>query len=128
MGLIDDTTIGQRRDVPVGGDLLLDLENAADGQAHTDWLLRTPDGRGWNITRWRRVWKAAVRKAGLEGLTAYALRDTAASLAMHSGANIMTIQWMLGRTKPAITPNIYSHLWVAELDALPKGMDNHFKR
>ncbi|WP_064077553.1 tyrosine-type recombinase/integrase [Prescottella equi] len=126
-GGADDTKTGRHRDVPAGGDLLLDLENAAEGRARDEWLLTMPDGRGWTLPRWRQLWAAATVEAGLEGLDTYELRHTAASLAIHSGANVKTVQRMLGHRSAAMTLDIYGHLWDEELDTLPTQMDAHMK-
>ena len=66
-------------------------------------------------------------KAKLGDVDTYELRHTAASLAIHSGANPKTVQKMLGHASAAITFDIYSHLWDDELDALPAKMDEHMK-
>lgn len=126
-GGADDTKTGRHRDVPVGGDLLLDLENEAEGCDRGEWLLRMPDGRGWTLPRWRPIWEKAIEKAGLDDLDTYELRHTAASLAIHSGANVKTVQRMLGHRSAAMTLDIYGHLWDEELDALPKRMSEHMK-
>ncbi|ASN72036.1 hypothetical protein 7S2_43 [uncultured Caudovirales phage] len=127
LGVPDETKTGRHRDVPVGGDLLLDLENAAEGRGRDEWLLLTPDGRGWTSKRWWRMWIKVVQEAGFEGLDTYELRHTAASLAIHSGANVKTVQRMLGHASAAMTLDIYGHLWDDELDVLPARMDAHMK-
>lgn len=121
-GVADQTKSRRHRDVPVGGDLLLDLENAAEGRGRGEWLLG-----GWTRDRWRPVWAKAIAEAGLEGLDTYELRHTAASLAIHSGANVKTVQRMLGHASAAMTLDIYGHLWDDELDALPVAMDAHMR-
>lgn len=126
-GDADDTKTRRHRDVPAGGDLLLDLENAAEGRERGEWLLQMPDGRGWTRDRWRPVWSTAIEEAGLDELDTYELRHTAASLAIHSGANVKTVQRMLGHSSAAMTLDIYGHLWDAELDALPGQMDAHMR-
>lgn len=126
-GGADDTKTGRHRDVPAGGDLLLDLENAAEGRGREEWLLQMPDGRGWTRDRWRPIWDAATTAVGLDGLDTYELRHTAASLAIHSGANVKTVQRMLGHASAAMTLDVYGHLFDAELDALPAQMDAHMR-
>lgn len=126
-GAVDTTKTGRHRDVPAGGDLLLDLEDAAEGRERSDWLLRTPEGTGWTLPRWRRMWVDAVESAGLSGLDTYELRHTAASLAIHSGANVKTVQRMVGHKSAAMTLDIYGHLWDEELDTIPAAMDAHMR-
>lgn len=81
----------------------------------------------WRRSTWRRVWETARAKAGLDELDTYELRHTAASLAIHSGANVKTVQRMLGHRSAAITLDIYGHLWDDELDLLPAAMDEHMR-
>ena len=126
-GGADDTKTRRHRDVPAGGDLLLDLETAAEGRDRGEWLLQMPNGRGWTRDRWRPIWTAATKEAGLDGLDTYELRHTAASHAIHSGANVKTVQRMLGHASAAMTLDIYGHLWDDELDLLPAQMDAHKK-
>ncbi|PXW34136.1 UNVERIFIED_CONTAM: phage integrase family protein [Williamsia faeni] len=59
------------------------------------------------------------------GLDTYELRHTAASLAIHSGANVKTVQRMLGHASAAVTLDVYGHLFEDELDRLPAQMDAH---
>lgn len=126
-GMVDTTKTGRHRDVPAGGDLLLDLENVAEGRDRGEWLLQTPEGTGWTLPRWRRAWGDAVKAAGLDGLDTYELRHTAASLAIHSGANVKTVQRMVGHRSAAVTLDTYGHLWDEELDTIPAAMDAHMK-
>lgn len=58
----------------------------------------------------------AVRRAGLEPLTPHNLRDTAASLAVASGANVKAVQRMLGHASASMTLDVYSGLFDADLD------------
>ena len=106
----------------MGGDLLIALETAVEGRGREEWLLG-----GWTRNRWRPVWAKALEDAGLDDLDTYELRHTAASLAIHSGANVKTVQRMLGHASAAMTLDIYGHLWEDELDALPAAMDAHMK-
>lgn len=127
-GNVDETKTRRHRDTPVGGDLLLDLEDAAEGRDRGEPLLRDGLGRGWTRDTWRPVWAAASVKAGLSSeFTTYELRHTAASLAIHSGANVKTVQRMLGHRSAAMTLDIYGHLWDDELDMLPAAMDEHMR-
>lgn len=126
-GRADDTKTGRHRDVPAGGDLLLDLEDAAEGRDRGEPLLRDSRGRPWTRETWRPVWAAARSVVGLGELDTYELRHTAASLAIHSGANVKTVQRMLGHSSAAITLDVYGHLWDDELDALPAAMDAHMR-
>ena len=43
-------------------------------------------------------------------ITAHSLRHTAASLAIHAGANVKVVQRMLGHASAAMTMDLYGHL------------------
>jgi integrase len=124
-GEVDTTKSGRHRDVPVGGDLLARLTARAKGKPRDDLLLPSPAGGPWTRDSWRPRWESARVVAGLGELDTHELRHTAASLAIHSGANVKTVQRMLGHASAAITLDVYGHLWDDELDVLPAAMDAH---
>jgi integrase len=71
-----------------------------------------------------REYDVAVEAAGLpEGLWVHDLRHTAASLAVHSGASVKSVQRMLGHASAALTLDIYSGLFDQELDDVAGRMD-----
>jgi integrase len=61
------------------------------------------------------VFDPAVHRAGLAPLTPHDLRDTAASLAVASGATVKAVQRMLGRASAAMTLDVYAGLFDDEL-------------
>lgn len=121
-GDVDATKTRRHRDVPVGGELLRLLSERAKGKRRDEWLLPSPSGEPWTRDSWRSRWESARAAAGLDNLDTHELRHTAASLAIHSGANVKTVQRMLGHASAAITLDVYGHLWDDELDALPARM------
>jgi len=56
-------------------------------------------------------------------MTIHDLRHTAASLAVQSGANVKTIQRMLGHTSAAMTLDVYSDLFDDDLDAVSAALN-----
>jgi len=56
-------------------------------------------------------------------VNAHALRHTAASLAVSSGANVKVVQRMLGDSSAAMTLDVYADLFDTDLDAVAKRMD-----
>lgn len=82
----------------------------------------------WTTARWRVVWKNLQIWTGITGIDTYELRHTAASLAIASGADVKTVQLMLGHASAAMTLDIYGHLWEEGLDALPGAMEAHLER
>ena len=92
--------------------------------------------RGTNVRR--RWWSQAVTAAGLfprvevgpdgEPRTVYEfkiheLRHTAASLAIQAGANIKSLQNMLGHESAALTLDRYGHLYGSDVDAVGVAMN-----
>jgi integrase len=57
-----------------------------------------------------RVWTPAVAAAGLAPLRIHDLRHTTASLAIAAGADVKTLQTMLGHASAVITLDRYGHL------------------
>jgi integrase len=51
-------------------------------------------------------------------ITAHALRHTAASLAIHAGANPKVVQRMLGHASAAMTLDVYADLFESDLDTV----------
>lgn len=124
-GALDETKNRNHRDVPVGGELLWDLEDAAENKQPEDWLLPDEHGNVWTDARWRRIWARMCETAGIHDVTTYSLRHTAASMAIAAGANVKTIQRMLGHGSAALTLDVYGHLWDEELNTIPVALDAH---
>jgi integrase len=86
--------------------------------------LRTPGARSWlagAVARCREADPTFPR------VTAHALRHTAASLAIHAGANPKVVQRMLGHASAAITLDIYADLFESDLDAVADRLENVLK-
>ena len=111
--------------MPVGGELLRALAAVARGRGRGAWLLPDPAGAPWRRDSWRPRWERVAAAAGLAGLDTHELRHTAVSLAIHAGANVKTIQRMVGHASAAITLDVYGHLWDDELDAMPGKIEAH---
>ena len=71
------------------------------------------------------MWKTTCAGAGLTGVTTYELRHTAASLAIAAGADVKTVQRMLGHASAAMTLDTYAHLWETGIDAIPYAVAEH---
>jgi integrase len=70
------------------------------------------------------VFDPAVKRAALSPLTPHDLRDTAASLAVASGASVKSVQRMLGHASAAMTLDVYAGLFDAELDDVADRMND----
>lgn len=71
----------------------------------------------------RRVWRAAARRAGLDGVTPHVLRHTSATLLIAAGASVKDVQAHLGHADGAVTLNIYSAVLDGRADDLAKRLD-----
>jgi integrase len=66
---------------------------------------------------------SAVKTTGQPTMTLHALRHTAASLAISSGANVKAVQRMLGHASASMTLDVYSDLFDDDLDAIAGRLD-----
>nr|WP_254704687.1 site-specific integrase [Rhodococcus pyridinivorans] len=115
--VVSSTKSNKGRDVPLP-QFLADMLSEHIKSRPSDTLV-FPDSRGGylraNNVR-RRWWDRAVKASGVaEGLTPHELRHTAASLAISAGANIKTLQRMLGHASAALTLDRYGHLFDDDL-------------
>jgi integrase len=120
-----DTKTGEHRDVPVAGELLRRLQEAAKGKRRGAYLMPDPEGNAWTRHKWRPIWNKARGATGMPDFDTHELRHTAASWAIHAGANVKTVQAMLGHASATQTLDTYSHLWNDELDAIVGRVDDY---
>ncbi|MEL5991809.1 tyrosine-type recombinase/integrase [Microbacterium phosphatis] len=113
--------------VPVPAFLVEELLVATAGRSRDALVFSAPDGGYMRRTRasdGSKSWfKTALARAELQPMTVHDLRHTAASLAVQSGANVKTIQRMLGHTSAAMTLDVYSDLFDDDLDAVSAALD-----
>ena len=70
--------------------------------------------RGEPVRRqsWSGVWAPAAHKAGFPARTGlHCCRHMYASALIRFGESVKTVQHLLGHSSPAITLNVYAHLW-----------------
>ncbi|HEX2297540.1 MAG TPA: tyrosine-type recombinase/integrase [Pseudonocardiaceae bacterium] len=80
-------------------------------------LFLTAHHRPLHRSNWSAVWRTAVRRAGLPaGFGLHGLRHYFATLLIHNGAAVKTVQLALGHSTPMITLNTYAHEWPDALD------------
>jgi integrase len=110
------------RSVPVPRVLVEQLKLRTDRRPPEALIFPGHDGgymRRIRSDEWTNSWfKTALARAGLPTMTTHDLRHTAASLAVQSGANVKTIQRMLGHTSAAMTLDVYSDLFDEDLTAV----------
>lgn len=117
----------EKRSVPVPAFLIESLqarvkgaEDLVFGQGTTAYMLRPDSKRSW--------FKTAVQGAQLEHprmptITPHDLRHTAASIAVHAGANVKAVQRMLGHASAALTLDTYADLFDTDLDLVAANID-----
>jgi integrase len=123
--LIEGTTkTHQGRSAPILTDALADtLKSVMHGRSPDDYLFPGPGGEPLrnDYLSWR--FDKAAEKAGLAGITIKTLRHTAGSLALQTGASVVTVQKLLGHRNATTTMNIYSHMLPDDFDNLAAKMD-----
>ena len=120
---VEDLDYRRQRDLPVGGELLLDLEDECVGKAPTDPLLTDEYGHVWATARWRRIWAKMCDDADIDQIDTYTLKYTAVSMAIASGADVYAIQRMCGHADASTPLNVYRHLWAERLKERTAGRD-----
>lgn len=106
--LVETLPKGTRtRFVPIPSKLLFMVKTLLEHQGTENYLLRGPRGGRQTTTNWRnRIWAPALRDAGMqdiEGLVIHSLRHTYTSLAIKGGADVKTLQAVLGHASATET-------------------------
>jgi integrase len=90
-----------------------------------DLVFTTEQGSAIRRTAFsERVWRPAVKRAGLNGVTFHALRHFYASLLIRHGESVKTVQARLGHASAAETLDTYSHLWPDSDDRTRAAVDS----
>jgi integrase len=114
----------QHRSVPIPAFVVDLLAEVTAGKSAMDCVFTTWRGRPLRNLNFRRdVFDRAAEDAGLAGITPHELRHTAASLAVSAGANVKAVQRMLGHASAAMTLDVYSGLFDADLDGVAARLD-----
>ncbi len=107
-----------RRSVPYPAHLHTDLADLIEGLAPDDLLFVSPRGEPLSYTNTlRRVWRPAVRAAGVPDHGLHAMRHTAASWLTMAGTDLRRVQMLLGHESIETTMS-YSHLSPSAFDAV----------
>ena len=69
------------------------------------------------------VWRPAVKRAGLDGVTFHDLRHYYASLLIRHGESVKVVQARLGHATASETLDTYSHLWPDSEDQTRQAID-----
>ena len=71
-----------------------------------------------------RIWRPALKRSGLSGVTMHGLRHFYASLLIRHGESVKTVQAQLGHASAAETLDTYSHLWPDSDDRTRAAVDS----
>jgi integrase len=88
-------------------------------------VFTTPTGRP--IVRgmpFNQPWNRAAAEAGVPDLTYHGLRHYFATVLIHRGASVKTVQKALGHSRPSITLDTYTHDWPDALDRIRNLIDD----
>lgn len=124
--LIGPPKNGKERDVPMTAFVAGKLRGRLEGKARDDLLFPTPRGKAMRSNNFkRRDYDPGTAAAGLpSGLWVHDLRHTAASLSIHAGASVKSVQRMLGHASAKITLDVYAGLFDQELSDVADRMDS----
>lgn len=118
----------KNRDVPMFQPVRDALNHAVKGKRPDDLVFVGPNGGyviGQSIGITRHGWYLnALKEACVPKLRPHDLRHTAASIAVHAGANVKAVQRMLGHSSAAMTLDVYADLFEDDLDVLATKVSN----
>ncbi len=123
-GNVEGTTKSHAsRTVPVPQFVADKLAAAVKGRAPGERLFPCGgyDAMPLDYFRWR--FDKAAAQVGLSGISPHTLRHTAGSLALASGATVVTVQKLLGHQSATTTMNVYTHQLPDDFDNLAAAMD-----
>ena len=125
MGMVEGSTkTHQARLVPLPQVVIDQLVQRVEASSPDDLVFPHHDG-SWIPRDWF-AWRfdKACAAAGLKDVTPHTLRHTAGSLALASGASVVTVQKLLGHQSPITTMNVYAHQLPDDFDNLAAAMDS----
>jgi integrase len=120
----------KNRAVALPGFVVDELAATAEGKGREELLWSTAAGGYLGppspTTSWLAYAVIRCQKADptFPRITAHALRHTAASLAIHAGANPKVVQRMLGHASAAMTLDVYADLFESDLDSVADQLES----
>lgn len=116
----------EAREVPVPGFVMQALLEQCADKKDDDLVFRgnTREGCLGEYRRTAYGWYArALAASNTPSLTMHDLRHTAASIAIHSGANVKAVQRMLGHRTATMTLDTYAELFDSDLDSVAESVN-----
>jgi integrase len=125
LGIVEGTPkTHQQRIVPILTSTLANLlADAIKDRDPAEHVFPGPDSGPMRNDWFRWRFDKACASAGLSGISPKTLRHTAGSLALASGASVVTVQKLLGHRNATTTMNVYSHMLPDDFDKLAAAMD-----
>jgi integrase len=116
-----------RRTIPLP-DLVLEALSQHLALYPSDGLVfMNTEGRPIRQNGFAVTFRAAARRAGVEGVTFRDLRHHYASLLIHGGESVKAVQSRLGHSSASITLDVYSHLWPDSEDRTRNAVDSAWR-
>ncbi|WP_348637167.1 site-specific integrase [Bifidobacterium sp. ESL0682] len=123
---------GEMRDVPMPRIVENTLDGVCSGKARDEHVFLDPSGRTIrpqsvaNLKSNRTWYISALKRLGYrpeDMPSPHDLRHTAASIAVHAGANVKALQRMLGHASASMTLDVYADLFDSDLDDVARMID-----
>ncbi|MGA8254559.1 MAG: tyrosine-type recombinase/integrase [Mycobacterium sp.] len=118
------TKTHQARDVPLPQFVMDRVAEAIRCRDGDEFVFPGPNGEAMPLDYFRWRFDKACVGAGLDEVTPKTLRHTAGSLALKSGALVVTVSKLLGHRNVTTTMNIYAHDLPDDFDTLSDAMDS----
>jgi integrase len=124
---------GELRTVPLPSIVEQALMHVCLGKGETEHVFLDPSGRTirpqsvGNLVHNRTWYVSALKRLNYSPASMpspHDLRHTAASIAVHAGANVKALQRMLGHTSAAMTLDVYADLFDSDLDDVARMIDS----
>lgn len=128
LGVPEEVKTWANRTVPIPSIVRERLDIVARSRLPGHLVFHNSDGKALWYRNWRsRVFDPACASAGLD-ITIHNLRDTAASLAIASGASVVAVARLLGHENGATTLRHYAGLFPSDLDRVANALDKEARK
>ena len=118
------TKTHQERKAPLPRFVMDRVAEAIRGRDGDEFVFPAPNGQAMPLDYFRWRFDKACAEAGFAEVTPKTLRHTAGSLALKSGALVVTVSKLLGHRNVTTTMNIYAHDMPDDFDNLSDAMDS----
>jgi integrase len=110
--ILGATKTHQSRTVPFPKELGVELQMLIENRSSESHLFTMPGEGSLDYNNFMsRIFRPAVKKSGLTGVSFHTLRHTAASLLISQGTPITTVSGILGHASTQMTLDVYGHLY-----------------